>query len=413
MKVLIVTQYFWPEDFRVNELAAGIAERGHLVTVLTGMPNYPGGRLFEGYRWWRPRRQTYGKMTVLRAPLVPRGNAGAVRLILNYLSFAVAASALWPFHLKGERYDVIFVFQPSPVTAALPAICIKKFTKTPIVFWVLDLWPESLSAAGGMNSKLLKRVADALVRFIYRRCDLILTSSRSFRISIESKGVAAGRIRYFPNWAETAYHPAPSGRAAVDELPDGFRILFAGNIGEAQDFGTILGAAEKLLDEPKIKWIILGDGRKAGWVREQVVLRGLENNFRLLGRRPSAEMPDYFARADVLLATLRPDPLFALTVPGKLQSYLACGRPVIAALDGEGGRIVSESGAGIAVPAGRADDLAEAVMKMYRLPKEQREKMGKLGRSYCAEHFDRETLLARLESWLRALASGLPAAPGE
>lgn len=402
MRILIVSQYFWPENFRINDLAAGLRERGHEVSVLTGYPNYPSGRIFAGYGLLRRRREDYGGITVHRVPLFPRGSGRGWRLALNYLSFVFFASLWGPFCCR-EKYDLIFVYEPSPVTVGIPAIILKKIKGAPLFFWVLDLWPESLSAAGDLREGFILRAVDGLVRRIYARCDRLLIQSQSFGPYLEKQGVAREKIIYFPNWAEALFEEAAPQRERAEglpegELPEGFRVVFAGNIGAAQDFPTILKAAELLQERcSPIRWIIIGGGRAEPWVREQVRLRGLSEHVFLTGAYPLEDMPRFFARADVMLVTLRRDPIFSLTIPGKLQSYLACGRPVAAALDGEGARVIAESGAGLAAPAEAPEALALAVERLYLMPAEERERMGRRGRDYYQRHFQREMLFDRLE----------------
>jgi glycosyltransferase involved in cell wall biosynthesis len=405
MNILIITQYFWPENFRINDLALGLIAKGHQVTVLTGMPNYPDGRFFSGYGIFKKRVEDYYGVKVLRVPLVPRGKSKGWQLAFNFFSFAFMASLLASFYCRGT-FDVIFVFEVSPVTVGIPAIVLKKFKKIPIVFWVLDLWPESLLSAGGIKSVWILRWVGGLVNFIYRQCDRILVSSQAFIPSIKAMGGEPGRIGYFPNWAEMLYEPIQISREADKYvgLPSGFRVMFAGNIGTAQDFGTILEAAENLKGYPSIQWLILGDGRMFEWVKEQVRQRGLSNNVHLLGYHPLETMTHFFASADVMLVTLKHDPIFSLTVPGKIQSYLACGKPIVAAIDGEGGRLVKESGAGLASPAGNGEALAKAVLAMYHMPKAERENMGKRGRDYYESNFERNMLIHRLEGWMQELS---------
>jgi glycosyltransferase involved in cell wall biosynthesis len=402
MNILIVTQYFWPENFPINDLALGLMERGHEVTVLTGMPNYPSGRLFPGYGLFKNIRQDYRELKVFRAPLMPRGGGGRLRLALNYTSFAFCASILAPF-LCRKAYDLIFVYEPSPITVGLPAIVLKKIKSTPIFFWMQDLWPESLSATGAINSKRILKIVEGIVRFIYRNCDCILVQSRAFSVQIEGLGVSPGRILYYPNSAEEIYQPIKLDVAATERslMPDGFRIMFAGNIGAAQDFPTILKAAEKLSSFSDIHWIIFGDGRMRSWVENEVRQRGLTETVHLLGRHPMESMPRFFSLADVLLVTLKKEPIFSLTIPSKVQSYLACAKPVIAGLEGEGARVIEEAGSGIACPAEDPGALSEAVLTMYSMSEAERETMGLRGRNYFESHFERTMLIDRLERWMK------------
>ncbi len=403
MNVLIVSQYFWPENFRINDLAVGLVDRGHRVTVLTGMPNYPSGNFFSGYGLFKNIRGEYKGVSILRVPLVPRGNGGGIRLALNYLSFAFFASILSPLYYCREKFDIIFVFEPSPITVGLPALVLKKFKSVPILFWVQDLWPESLSATGAIKSKRVIDSVRKLVCFIYRHSDRILIQSPAFAPLIESYGVSPERIFFFPNSVESLYKPVecqPNLKSDIS-LPPGFIIMFAGNIGAAQDFGTILSAAEKLKDFPDINWVILGDGRKFEWLKEEVTLRGLSNTVHLLGRYPPGAMTGFFAGADVMLVTLKREPIFALTIPSKVQTYMACGKPIIAALDGEGGRLIMESNAGLVTPAGDANALAKSVLTIYSMSMENREAMGRRGKAYCDANFKREVLIDRLEGWMK------------
>ena len=401
MHVLIVTQYFWPENFRINDVALGLKEKGHEVTVLTGQPNYPDGRFFPGYGFRSKMEEGYHGIRVLRVPLIPRGSGGAFRLLLNFCSFAISASVLGAWRCRAS-YDVILVFEPSPVTVGVPAIVLKKLRGAPIMFWVQDLWPESLSATGATESRWILSVVESLVRGIYRQCDKILVQSEAFRTSVERLGVKREKIAYFPNSAEPFYRPMSLEREAPERarLPQGFRVMFGGNIGKAQSFETILDAAELLKDRQDIHWIILGDGRMFSWVSDEVRKRGLDDTFHLLGRFPAEVMPRYFALADVLLVTLRKQPIFSLTIPSKVQSYLACGKPIVAALEGEGARVVREAGAGLTPTPEDAKALADAVLAMYQMPEDVRQAMGLKGRSYFETHFERGLLLERLDRWI-------------
>jgi len=408
MRILVVTQYFWPENFPINDFASGLQDKGHELEVLTGIPNYPHGRIFQGYSAFGPARDTFRKMVIHRVPLVPRGNGGRIRLALNFVSFAVMASILSPFYCR-KQYDIIFVYEPSPITVALPALVLKMFKFAPIVFWMQDLWPESLSATGAIRSKIVIKIVELMVRLIYKGCDYILAQSKAFIPSIVQKGGKPDRIFYYPNSADSLYRPVSLATDAAERslMPDGFRIVFAGNIGAAQDFQNILTAAEKLRFQKSIHWIILGNGRMSNWVEKEIYKRELSDTVHLLGRHPVEAMPRFFALSDALLVTLKNDPLFALTIPSKIQSYLACGKPVVAALNGEGSRIIEEARAGITCPAEDPDALAEAVTKMYSMSKTERDTIGFNGRLYFEKHFEREGLFDRLERWMADLKGGV------
>lgn len=400
MRVLVVSQYFWPENFRINDLVEGLLERGHEITVLTGLPNYPSGKLAQGFTLLGPYSGTFDGAQVIRVPLVPRGNGGGFRLVLNYLSFAVMASLLGSWRCKGP-YDVIFVFEPSPITVGIPARVISTLKGAPILFWVQDLWPESLSATGAIRSPRILGAVAGLVRWVYRGCAKVLVQSEAFVQPILNLGVGLDKIHYFPNSAEALYQAPSTVEAwAGPPLPAGFRVMFAGNIGAAQSIETMLGAAGILRDYGDIHWIVVGDGRLAPWLKEEVARRALGEQIHLVGQFPLAAMPAWFAQADLMLASLRRDPAFALTIPSKIQSYLACSKPVVAALDGEGARVVVAAGAGLAVPAEDAEGLAKAVLKIYKMDPTRRKILGDNGREYYEKHFDRGKLLDKLEGWL-------------
>ena len=404
MRLLVVSQYFWPENFRINDLVAEMVCRGHAVTVLTGWPNYPDGEVFEAYRKDTVRYMEFEGARVVRVPLLPRGRGG-LRLMLNYLSFAISASVLGLWKLRGQTFDAVLVYEPSPITVGLPGAVMRAVKRAPMALWVLDLWPETLKAVGVLKSERLLRWVGYLVAFIYRRCDLILAQSRSFIGQIRRYAGQSSRIAYFPSWAEAVFDgaiatPAPEVRAA----PGSFSVMFAGNIGEAQDFPAILAAAEALKGHQHIRWLIVGDGRMSEWVGQEVAARGLSECVHLLGRHPVERMPSFFRHADALLVSLKDEPLFAMTIPGKLQSYLAAGIPVIAMLNGEGRDLVLDAEAGLACGAGDSAGLAQAVLRASEMSVAQWLAMGQRGKVLYAREFERQVLLDRMEQWLLDLA---------
>lgn len=403
MKILVVSQYFWPESFRINDLVRAWIARGHEVTVLTGMPNYPAGRLFEGYSLSGPWREPWEGAAIRRVPIVTRGARRGGRLLLNYASFVAAGIGLGPW-LARERYDVTFVYAPSPVTICLPAIWFRWLRRIPVVFWVQDLWPDNLVAIGAVRSPRIVSAVEALSRWIYRRCDCVLAQSDAFVGPIRRVCPDIGDLRVLHNWADPFYQPLdlPADAPERAELPDGFTVMFAGNLGSAQALDTAIDAARLMRDEP-VHWVFIGDGNQRAHLEARAAAEGLAHRVRFLGWRPNEQMPRYLNLADILLVSLRRDDSLATTVPAKLQSSLATGRPVLAALGGEGARIVEESRGGLVVEQEDARALADGIRRLLAMTTAEREAMGECGRAYAREHFDRETLVDRLDGWLHEI----------
>jgi len=405
MRILIVSQYFWPENFRINDLASSFIDKKHEVTVLTGLPNYPEGCLLPLYSENPSEFSNYRGIKIVRVPHVLRGK-NKLSLLLNYLTFFLNASLLGPWKLRKNKYDVIFVFAVSPITMAIPAILLGKLKRAPIFLWVQDLWPETLSAVGVIKSRTMLNLIGIMVSWIYSQCDHVLIQSRAFFPSIKKYCAAAdeqGKVLFFPNWAEQVFTgSAVSSQHVISRDENVFTILFAGNLGEAQDFPSILDAAEKLKSNSRIRWVIVGDGRMFDYVSGEVVRRGLSGNVKLVGRFSVETMPSFFDVADVLLVTLKSDEIFSKTVPGKLQSYLAAGKPILCMLDGEARLLVSESGAGLSCAAGDSDHLAQLALRMSELNKVELANMGEKGRNYYHLYFERDKLMSKLETYFRA-----------
>lgn len=396
MRILIITQYFWPENFRINDIALGLRERGHHVEVLTGKPNYPHGSFYAGYSFFSKEKETWKGIRVHRSKLLPRGKAGGLKLMINYLSFALFCS-LKAFFLKGY-FDKILVYEPSPVTVGLPAIAYNIVKKIPIFFWVQDLWPQSVTAAGGVSNKTIIYILEKLTRWIYKKSNKVLIQSEAFRDILLSQNVENSKIIYYPNSVETFFKVTEPDQNILKSLPLGFKIMFAGNIGESQDFETIIETARIVKKvNPTIKWLILGDGRKKQFVKEKIEQLNLTSQIFLLGSFPVEQMPNYFSCADCLLVSLKKDYIFSLTIPSKIQSYLACGKPILASLDGEGGRVLKEAKAGLVSEAENPKLLAVKALEMASLPQNALSEMGENSRVYFESNFERELLLNKLE----------------
>lgn len=397
MKLLVLSQYFWPETFLINDVVRTLVAQGHEVTVATGKPNYPDGRVFDGYTAAGTQRERYlGKVDVVRVPLWPRGRGGAWNLILNYLSFVASGLALFPWLLRGRRFDAILVFAPSPITQAIPAILLKWLKRAPLALWVQDLWPESLSATGFIRNPQLLRAVGWGVKGIYRCCDLLLVQSLAF-VKPVARYAEREKIVYYPN-SISANQTSQSEELPLtlrDVLDAHFCVVFAGNLGTAQGLETIVQAAVRLRDLPALHLVLVGSGSRLGWLQAQKEALGLDNLV-LPGRFPMTLMPRLFERAAALLVSLNDEPIFAQTIPSKLQAYMSAGRPIVASLNGEGARVVVEAGAGLICPAGDAKALADGIRRLHALPAGAREAMGAAGYQYYLEHFEMGAQCARL-----------------
>jgi glycosyltransferase involved in cell wall biosynthesis len=398
MKILIFTQYFWPETFGINALAKKVRDRGVEVTVMTGKPNYPEGNVFAGHSSWGTARESYDGIEVLRLPIFPRGRQSSLRLLMNYLSFIVAGTIIGPWMLRHRSFDAVFVYAPSPLLQALPAIWVARLKGAPLALWVQDLWPESLSATGFIKNQRVLDLVAHVVRFIYRHTDRVLVPSEAFRAPILALTKGAANIHYYPNaWVEEPVSATPVDvEALANDIASGFSVVFAGNLGAAQSLDTILDAAEWLQTAgSQARFFLIGSGSLSLWLNDEIQRRNLRNVV-LPGRFAPAAMSRLYEAASALLVSLRDEPIFAYTIPSKVQGYLAAGRPVIASLNGEGARVVTEIGAGIACAAGDAQALAEAVQHLAGMDHHSRTEMGENARRYALAHFSLDRLASDL-----------------
>lgn len=404
MRVLVLSQHFWPEAFRINEVVESLRSAGCNVSVLTGQPNYPQGEVFEGYRASGFGQQVHPSgYTIFRVPLMPRANGRARQLAANYLSFLASTSTLGLWALRGQRFDVVFVYGTSPILQAIAGVVIKWAKGARLVTWVQDLWPQSLEATGFVrNPRLLDAVA-TVVRWIYRRSDLLLVPSHAFLPTVRSMA-ANSPVEYHPNPGELAFQQEGIPVSPALQLEAGFNVVFAGNLGTVQALETILDAAELLKPQSDIRWVLIGDGSRATWTEEQVKARGL-TNVTLPGRFATEAMPGIMAQASALLVSLNCSPIMGQTVPSKIPAYLAAGRPIIASMDGEGARVVREANAGVACPAENAQALAQAVLTLRDTSAIERERMGQAGYAYYRAHFEPAALAERLTNRFKELCA--------
>jgi glycosyltransferase involved in cell wall biosynthesis len=402
VKLLIVSQYFSPEHFIINDIVRTLVAQGHDVVVATGKPNYPDGKIFSGYRAWGCQRDQYlDCVDVFRVPLWPRGKGGAGNMVLNYLSFVVTGLAFFPWLLRKRKFDAILVFAPSPITQVIPAIALKWIKRAPLSVWVQDLWPESLAATGFVKNRSVLKLVGAMVRAIYACCDRLLVQSHAFIEPVASYA-ARDKVVYYPNSIDTSppRTNVPIPHELLSVLDQYFCVLFAGNLGTAQALDTLVQAAIHLRDVSDIRLVLVGSGSRMDWLKAQKQIHGLDNLI-LPGRFPGEAMPDIFARSAALLVSLNDELIFTQTIPSKIQAYLAAGRPIIASLNGEGARIVLDAGAGLSSPAEQVLPLVEAIRKMHSLSEVEREEMGRSARAYFDRNFDMSVQVRRLTDLLQ------------
>jgi len=390
MKILILSQYFWPENFSINQLAITLKNQGNEVVVATGMPNYPDGNIYDGYKAWGICKDFFhNDIEVVRVPTYPRSSGGAINLIINYIVFVACGVVMFPFLLRKHKFDSIVVFAGSP-NAAIPAIFLKWAKKCHLAFWILDLWPDTLVATGLIKSKLIIGIVKTVVKWTYKQADTILVQSPAF-VSPVTKLSNASKVIYYPNTADVSIRQLENEISISNDLKNilgsYFTVVFTGNIGTAQSMQTLIGAAQILETNKNIKFVIVGSGSMLEWVKEQQLILKLDNIF-IAGRYPISAMDFIFKNSGCLLAILKSDEIFTYTIPGKIQAYLSSGMPIIASLNGEGARIVEASGSGLTCAAEDSAALANCVLKLWKTPESERGIMGLSGKKYYNEHFE-------------------------
>ena len=394
--ILVIAQYFYPEQFRINDICTEWMKRGYKVTVVTGIPNYPQGKYYDGYGLFKKRKETYKGMDIIRIPLVPRGNT-SIMLALNYLSFVVSGF-FWKAFTK-IKADYVFIFEVSPMTQALPGVWYAMKRKIPCYLYVQDLWPENVEIITGIKNEKIIGAIGKMVDYIYRGCTRIFTTSESFVKSIHDRGVPLDKIEYWPQYAEDFYTPIEE--MSIPEIPkdDAFNIIFAGNIGAAQGLDILPKAAEiiKTRSDKKIRFNIVGDGRYKNEFVNIVNAKGLDNMFNFIPKQPATRIPEFMAASDVAFISLTDSPLFAMTIPAKLQSYMACGIPNIASAAGETAKIINESNSGLCGSPGNAEELADNIIKLSVKSREELKKLGNNARKYYDSHFNKTILLDKMD----------------
>lgn len=380
MKILVLCQYFYPEQFKVNDICFELASMGHKVIVLTGLPNYPSGIIKKEYRWFRKRHEYINGVEVIRVPLIGRGS-GKLRLALNYISYAVSAS-LRALFLKKD-FDVILVYQLSPVTMAIPAILLKKISGINILLYCFDLWPESVAAVGIKDKSLVYKPLLAISKWIYKNADRIAISSKMFKTYFNDVIGINDELIYLPIYADSLFE-----NIKAKESDDGcINLVFAGNIGEMQSVETMINAANILRERKDIKWHIVGNG--SALEKCKLIAKDLElNNVVFYGQRLISDMQHFYSLADAFLVTLKANKAISYTLPYKVISYMAAGKPIIGAIDGETHMVIEEANCGICCDAEDYKALANSVSAFVER-KDLHKIYGLNARKYYDKHFSK------------------------
>ena len=392
MDILVICQYFSPEEFQINEICQELAKR-HRVTVLTGLPNYPSGRVPKAYRHGKNRREETFGCEVLRCFEIGRGH-GALRLALNYISFALSGTQT-ARKLKHRHFDVVFVYQLSPVTMARPALPFKK-QGIPLCMYCCDLWPESIKTMVKGEGAVFQAVKQ-ISRRLYRACDSLIVQNGAFLSYLrDTHGIDEKRVTVLPHFADDAL------LSRTGHEDNGvFDLVFLGNLGKAQGLEILLEAAADLPREGFMVHFV-GDGCEKTALMETASKLGLDDRVRFHGHRPKEEMANWYALADACVLTLRKGPLADMTIPSKLQGYMASGVQVLASVDGAAAQVIAESGCGLVSPAGDVQALRENLLRMIGDP--AGEERGQKGREWYKAHFTKKAHMERLEAVLESTA---------
>lgn len=395
--ILVVSQYFYPETFRINDICTYLVDRGFQVTVLTGYPNYPDGKFYDGYKANKRRKESYNGIDIIRLPIIARGDK-KVTLALNYASFVVSGY-FWKA-VNNIDADYVFIYEVSPMTQALPGVWYAKKNNIPCYLYVMDLWPENVQIAGNINNKLIINSIGNMVDYIYKNTTKIFTSSKSFIGKIKDRGVPKEKLEFWPQYAEEHYYPVKKSEVPKNEIPDDgiLNLTFAGNIGYAQGLELLPKVAALFRESNiKVRFNIIGDGRYKTEFISLIKKLEVQCYFNLIDSQPAHKIKEYMAYSDASLITLSEDKLFELTIPAKVQSSLACGVPLIGSISGETKNLIEDSKVGFCSEAGDVEGLYENILKLQNISKKERNKLKENARNYYLENFEKKMLMDTLE----------------
>lgn len=395
--ILIISQYFHPEQFRINDICLEWVNRGYEVTVVTGIPNYPFGNFYNGYGLFKRRTEFHNGIRIIRLPIIPRGKS-AIMLALNYVSYVVSGY-FWQL-FTSLKADIVYIYEVSPMTQALPGVWYAKKRNIPCYIYVTDLWPENVEIVTGIKNKRVLNSIGYMVDYIYKHCNRIFTSSKSFVEAISKRGIDSQKIEFWPQYAEEYYKPIDKDLSDILEIPldDQLNITFAGNIGFAQGLSVLPKAAQILKQSNhKIRFNIIGDGRFKKELIKLVHEYDVSFFFNFIDKKPAEKIPYYFAKSDAALICLSKSEVFSITIPAKTQSCLACGIPILVSADGEIQRIILDSKSGLCSAAEDAHGLADIIAEFSRLTIIERMKMSENALEYSRSNFNKKSLMDRMD----------------
>jgi glycosyltransferase involved in cell wall biosynthesis len=405
MRILLLTQWFDPEPtFKGLTFARELTRLGHEVQVLTGFPNYPGGKLYPGYRLRLRQRETIDGIAVVRVPLFPSHSRSAMGRTLNYVTFAVAAAVIGSVLVR--RPQIIYAYHP-PATIGIPAIVLRTLFGAQLVYDIQDLWPDTLAATGMMPSRIVSWLVAVLCQLVYRVSDHIVVLSRGFAEALVNRGVSRQKITVIHNWCDERHITATAETAPYDLSPwrDKFLVVFAGTIGPAQCLRSVLDAAALVADRcARAHFLFVGEGTDVGCLRSKAAELNL-SNVTFLPRVPIDKVAPILLRADALLVHLKNDPLFEITIPSKTQAYMAAGRPIIMAVPGDAAALVRDANCGITCQPENSAGLAEAVCQLAEMDPPLRAALGMNGRKFYESHLSLTAGVAAFDAIFRREAS--------
>lgn len=394
-RILLVSQYFYPENFKCNDIAFELSRRGYKVDVLTNIPNYPIGSYLKGYGLFRKRKETINGVRIFRSLVIPRKKGSFFR-ILNYFSFMCIASFNALILSIFNKYDCVFVMQTSPIMQSYPGIVVKKLQRIPLYMWILDIWPDSMISGGNIKNEHIIKAVTSIVRNVYNNCDKLLISSLKFKELVKLQGVNEEKIIYFPNWSDDILNMPK--KEITFTFPEGFNIVMAGTLGGAQCLDSVISLIKELRNIDNLNWIFVGDGKKRKWFEKEIKKEKLNDNVYILGQYSPEYMPTFFSKADAMLLTLKANwPHLSAVVPARVQSYMAAGKPILGMVDGGAHDLIKSFDCGYVVAANAYKDLASVIKDIIFGDKTSFLTKGKKGRIAFEQFFTKKVCIDNLE----------------